>query len=276
MSLEVGDEFGIPKNVKKSIKIGITSFIILMIVFGSFYIIGPGQRGVLVTLGKPSLDAKTEGIHVKIPFIQSVVKMDVKTQKYETDASAASKDLQIVSAKIAVNYHLTPESVPSLYREIGIDYNARVIQPAVQEMVKAATAKFTAEELITKREDVKDAIKIGLRDRLVTRNIIIEDISITNFDFSVSFNTAIESKVTAEQLKLKADRDLERIRVEAEQRIAAAEAEATAIRITGEALRSNPQLVQLEATKRWNGVMPLYVGGGTVPFIQIPTSQPAG
>lgn len=247
----------------------IFTFILLTLIFQTFYTVNAGERGVLLTFGKADLNAKEEGLHFKTPIAQSVVKFDTRTQKYEADASAASKDLQIVSAKIAVNYHLIPESVPRLFVEIGGDYRERIIQPAVQEVVKASTAQFTAEELITKRPLVKDRIKELLIERLHVRNIIVEDISIVNFDFSKEFNTAIEAKVTAEQLKLKAQNDLERIKIEKEQTIVQAQAQAEALKVQKEQV--TPELLQLRMIEKWNGVMPLYIGGNINPFLSITT-----
>lgn len=251
----------------------IFGLIIVVLLISSFYIVPAGERGVLLTFGKPSMNAMGEGLHFKIPLVQQVKKMEVKTQKYEADASSASKDLQIVSTKIAVNYHLLPETVPELYRDIGVGYNDRITQPTVQEVVKAVTAQFTAEELITKRPEVKDKIRAALQERLNERGIVVEDISITNFDFSESFNSAIEAKVTAEQLKLKAERDLERIRIEAEQKVAQAEAEATALRlqkqeITPDLVRLRQIEVQKSAIDKWNGILP-EVTGGAIPFLDV-------
>lgn len=241
---------------------------LIVVLFGSTYIIEAGERGVLLTFGKPSQEAIGEGLHFKIPLAQTIKKMDVKTQKYVAQASGASKDLQVVSTEVAVNYKTSPERTPEIYQKIGLAYEDRIIQPAVQEGVKAVTAKFTAEELVTRRPEVKDEIRLFLLDRLQERGMIVEEISITNFDFSESFNTAIEAKVTAEQQKLKAERDLERIRIEAEQKIAQAEAEAESIRIQSEALKANPDILELRAIEKWNGIMP-QVTGGAVPFIGI-------
>jgi len=254
-------------------------FIVSGLLFASIYIISAGERGVLLTFGKPSMEAQGEGLHFKIPLVQSIKKMDVKTQKYESDSSAASKDLQVVSTKIAVNYHLVPANVPILYSEIGKDYQDRVIQPMVQEVVKASTAQFTAEELITRRPEVKEKIKELLKERLMERDIIVEDISITNFDFSESFNAAIESKVTAEQLKLKAERDLERIKIEAAQEIESAKAEAESLRlqkqqITPDLIKLREIEAQILAIEKWDGIMP-QVTGGAIPFIDLRNNQGA-
>lgn len=261
----------LPKdNTNKFIVLGIVSFLLAVALMSSIYTIQAGQRGVLLTFGQASETVSGEGLHFKIPLVQRVIKMDIKTLKYEADASSASKDLQVVSTKIAVNYRLLADQVPEVYRTIGINYQDRVIQPAVQEIVKAVTAKFTAEELVTKRAEVKDQIQELLKDRLNSRFIIVEEISITNFDFSESFNQAIEQKVTAEQLKLKAEKDLERIEIEGRQKVVSAEAEAQSIRIQSEALKSNPDILQLRAIEKWDGIMPK-VTGGAMPFIQLDT-----
>jgi regulator of protease activity HflC (stomatin/prohibitin superfamily) len=244
----------------------LTVLIILSFVSGFFYIVNAGERGVMLTWGDASTIPKSEGLGFKMPIAQRVVKMSIQTQKYEASATAASKDLQIVTAKIVTNYHLIGDQVPRLYREIGIDYADKVIQPMEQEVVKATTAQYTAEELITKREDVRQAIKNVMTDRLQERGIVVEEISITDFDFSPSFNQAIEAKVTAEQLKLKAERDLERIKIEKEQKIAQAQAEAESLRLQKQEI--TPELLTLRAIEKWNGVTPIVVGGG-IPFIDI-------
>ncbi len=190
----------------------------------------------------------------------------VKIQKDEVPASASSKDLQIVTSKIAINYHISPDHVNKIWQDVGNDYNSRIIAPSIQEAVKAVTAKFTAEELIIRREDVKEQIKANLTERLVKNNIVIDEINITAFDFSKAFNEAIEAKVTAEQLKLKAERDLERIRIEAEQKVVEAEGKAKAIRTEAQALNSNPKVVELRWIEKWDGKVPTYWGEAS-PFI---------
>jgi regulator of protease activity HflC (stomatin/prohibitin superfamily) len=240
----------------------------LIVIFGAFGTIGAGERGILLQFGAVQDKVFKEGLYVKIPLIQEVVKVDVKIKKDEVPASAASKDLQIVTSKIALNYHLAPESVNKIWQEVGKDYNIRIISPSIQEAVKAVTAKFTAEELITKREDVKEQIKANLAERLLERFIVVDEFNIIDFEFSASFNNAIDAKVTAEQLKLKADRDLERIKIEAEQKIAEAQGKAEAIRIEANALRQNAQVVELRWIEKWDGKVPTYWGEAS-PFIGI-------
>ena len=258
------------KVVSKVIGWVVFLVLILIVIFGTFYTIQPGERGVLITLGKPSMDAMNEGFHMKVPLIQKIVKMEVRTQKYEAGATAASQDLQVVTATIATNYHILPETVPKIYTELGLGYAERVIQPMEQEIVKATTAKFTAAELITKREEVRMEMKTMLTERLRERGIIVEEVSIVNFDFSKSFNEAIEQKVTSLQLKIKAENDLERIKVEAEQtitqanatavsRLAIATAEAQSLKLQRQEI--TPQLIQLRMIEKWDGKLSIFNGG---------------
>lgn len=253
---------------------GILAITLLITLFGSIYIVDAGERAVLLTWGEVDPQPRSEGLHFKIPIMQTKKIFDVRTQKYVTSASSASKDLQIVSTEIAVNYHLQPESVPSVYQTVGAGFEDKLLQPAVQEVLKASTARFTAEELITKREDVKTDIQQRLSERLLSRHVIIEQISITNFDFSAEFNRAIEGKVTAEQNALAAKNKLEQVKYEAEQRIAQATAEAEAIKIQASAIQvqGGNDYVRLQAISKWDGVLPR-ITGGVVPFVNVDENE---
>lgn len=260
--------------VKILLRVGL-GILLVTLLFGSFTIISTGQRGVKMRLGVIK-EVLVEGLHFKVPLIDKIVKMDVQTQKEEVEVSAASKDLQTVSSKIALNYHLEEGSVNLLWQKIGKDYKQRIVDPSIQEAVKSTTAKYTAEELITKRELVKEEAKLALKERLKNEFIIVDDLSIVNFDFSVEFNKAIESKQTAVQDALRAENDLRRIKTEAEQRVAQAQAEAQAIRLQSEAANNDKYVslkaleVQLKAVEKWNGVLPSQmVPGGSVPFVNL-------
>jgi len=176
--------------------------------------------------------------------------------------------LQNVETIIALNFHLNQEQVPKLYQEVGKDYIERIINPAIQEAVKAVQAKFTAEELVSRRTEVRNGIQDVLTERLTKYYIIVDDFNIVNFQFSAEFDNAIEAKVTAEQQKLKAEMDLERIIIEKEQKITQAEAEAESIRIQSLALQQNKDILQLRAIEKWDGVLPVVTGGAT-PFIDL-------
>ncbi len=264
--------------------------IIVLIIIGvvassSVKIVDAGNRGILthwnaVDLENPPLD---EGIHFVIPFQDEVVQMEVRTLKYDTSTRSASKDLQTVQTTVTVNYHPDTERVHYLYKEIGLSYESRVIQPAIDETVKQVSANYNAEELITKRPLVKADIENAIRERLNQFYIDTEVISITDFEFSPLFAKAIESKVEAEQKAQKAENDLIRIEVEARQleaqavglaaaNIAEAQGEAEAISIINQALSNNPFYLEWLKTQAWDGRLPLVVGEGGTPFISIPTT----
>lgn len=253
------------KYVIKIIRRIVIGVIILMVVFGSFFVVGPGQKGVIFNTFTGIKDITyDEGLHFKLPFFEKPYKFEVRTRIFKDKASAASKDLQVVSTEVALNYHIDKVKVNDLFKNIGADYEARIIDPSIQEVVKAITAKHIAEELITKREVVKEEIKNNLRDRLTKSYIILDDLSLTDFDFSDEFNKAIEAKVTAEQLALKAERDLERIKTEALQNIEKAKGEAESIRIVNEQLLKSPQYIDYLTIQRWDGKMPLALGSGSL------------
>jgi len=268
----------------KVIIIGVILLIIVGVVASaSAQIVDSGNRGVLLHWN--AVDTKSppleEGLHFVVPFQDSVVNMEVRTLKFVKSTSSASKDLQTVSTEVTVNYRPSPNSVHTLYKEVGLEYESRVIQPAVEEVVKQVTANYNAAELITKRPQVKSDIEQEITTRLNVYNIITDVISITDFQFSQLFAQAIESKVEAEQKAQKAENDLIRIEVEARQlaaqaeglaaaNIAEASGEAKAIEIINAALAQNPFYLEWLKTKAWDGKLPLVMGEGTNSLIQIP------
>jgi len=236
--------------------------------------VGAGERGVVLNFGAVQGNVLGEGLHFRIPVMQEVVPMDVKVQKSLTNAAASSSDLQEVSSEVALNYHIVQDKANIVYQSIGIHFKERIIDPAVQEVVKAVTAKYSAEELITKRPAVSEAMRANLAERLLAHNIAVDAFSIVGFSFSKIFMEAIESKQTAEQLALKAKRDLDRIKIEAEQTITAARAEAESLRL--QRANISPDLIELRkieanlrAIDKWNGILPQVTGAGAVPFIGV-------
>lgn len=246
--------------------------IVMLVFFRPWVQIGPGQRGIVLNFGAVQSQVMDEGLHVLIPVMQKVAIMDVKVQKVETDAAAASADLQDISTRVALNYHVIPDKANVVYQSIGIQFGERIIDPAIQEVVKAVTAKYTAEELITKRAIVGEAMRLALAERLVVNNIAVDAFSIMTFSFSKVFTEAIESKQTAEQLALKAKRDLDRIKIEAEQKITAARAEAESLRlqranISTDLIELRKIEANMKAIEKWNGILPQVTGGGAIPLI---------
>jgi prohibitin 2 len=244
--------------------------VIAITVLNPFGTISAGERGVHLRFNAVTGKVFGEGLYFRFPMMESVQMMDIKIQKVQDTSAAASKDLQTVHSTVALNFHIDPARVANIYQDVGLQYIDRIIDPAMQEAIKGSTAKFTAEELITKREQVRDDIKTQLRARLKEHDILVDEFNIVNFEFSKVFNDAIEAKVTAEQQALAAKNKLEQIKFEADQRVAEAKGKAEAITVESNALRSNPQILELRALEKWNGVLPQVTGNGGIPFINLP------
>ncbi|MBI2869583.1 MAG: prohibitin family protein [Chloroflexi bacterium] len=220
--------------------------VVISFVAGSFATVPAGHRGVVLRFNAVTGTILNEGLQVKLPFLDSVVMMDVRTDKYEVAAAAASRDLQDVRTTIALNWRLEPNRTAEIYRTLGMDFVGRITAPAVQEVVKQVTARHRAEDLIVNREMVRNEIADELARRLQERGIITETVSITEFQFNATFVAAVEAKVAAEQSVLQAQFTLDQVRVEARQReekergeanarIAKAEGEAEYIRVVTDA-----------------------------------------
>lgn len=279
--MDIQDISNAEDSIRKALKKGfwrniliIGVMLIVLLLFKPWVQIGAGQRGVVLNFGAVQDRVLNEGLHFKIPIMQKVVLMDVRVQKAQTDASSASSDLQDVTLSVALNYHIVPDKANVVYQTIGIEFKERIIDPAIQEVTKAVSAKYSAEELITKRPSVSTAMKEALSEKLMASNIAVDAVSIVTFSFSKVFMDAIEAKQTAEQHALKAKRDLDRIKIEAEQTIAAATAEAEALRL--QKMNISPDLIELrkieanlKAIEKWNGILPQVTGGGAIPFIGV-------
>jgi regulator of protease activity HflC (stomatin/prohibitin superfamily) len=258
------------KTMKKGmIIVGCIAAVILIILFLSVSMVRAGQRGVLLHWGAVQDKVLGEGLYFIMPIMSDVVKIDVRTFKLELKAPAFSKDLQSADALIALNYHISPPQANKLWQEIGDEYRERIIEPAIQEVVKAVTAKFNAQMLIEDRATVKKEIVDLLRDRLGKSYIIVDDVSIVNFDFSNEYEKAIENKQVAQQNALAAENVLRQKEIEAKQRIATAQGEAEAIRIQAEAIskQGGDAYIKIRAIDKWNGVLPTVVSGGEIPFL---------
>ena len=240
----------------------------LLLAVSAFGTVAAGMRGVHTRFGEVTGRIIEPGLYFILPFIEDVEIMDVQIQVDEVKASASSSDLQTVESMVALNYHVDPNATAMLYQDVGTLFNTRIIAPALQESVKAATALYTAEELITKRPEVREEIKKLLVEKLTTHGIVVDAFNIVDFDFSENFNQSIEAKVKAEQEALTAKNKLEQVKFEAEQAIEEARGKAEAIQIEAEALAENPNVLQLRAIEKWDGIMP-QVTSGAVPFISL-------
>ena len=251
----------------KKLFVGIVSgvaFFLFTIVAAAFTVISAGHTGVQVTFGEVNMTPLSEGVHFVNP-LSSIKDVDVRLQKSQlSGASAGTKDLQQVHTDIVVQYRLNAAKVPHIYKEFGLNVDDKVLGPGINEAFKSITGHYTSEELITKRDEVSLAITEHLRAKMAPFNIDVSGVSLVNFGFSPEYQKAIESKVIATQNKLKAEQDLERIKVEANSRIAQAKGEAEAISIQAQAIQSNggANYVQLQWIDKWDGKLPTTVLGG--------------
>lgn len=262
----------------------VTIIVIIVILAESIVIVEAGHRGVVLYLGAVENRVLGEGVHFIAPFLEQVVPMEVRTQKFQAEASAASNDLQEVQTVIAVNYRIDPTEANKIYQILGVNYADRVISPTIQESVKASVAKFNAEDLITKRETAKSVIANAIRSTLAANDIQTQNVFITDFKFSDAFASQIEQKVVAFQKYLTELNNLRSVGVVANQSVAQAEgqARATAAKATGESqaikiitsqLRESPEYLQWQAISKWNGQMPYALGSSGFPFFQLPTPK---
>lgn len=238
--------------------------------FKPFAIVKAGERGVVMSFGKVKETILDEGIHPIIPVVNTVKALSVRVQKNDVTAAASSKDLQDVKIEVALNWHINPEKVNAIFQRIGEEEQIvnRIINPAVSEIVKAATAQKNAEEIITKRREVKQEIDIELKERLVDYGILVDDVSLVNIAFSPEFTKAIESKQIAEQQAKQADYEALKAEKIAQAEINRAKGQAEAQRL--QKLTLTPALLQKEAITKWDGKFPLVMGGeGALPFINI-------
>ena len=273
------------QNKLKILAAIITFVVIVVFMFESVVVVEAGHRGVVLYVGAVENRVLGEGIHFIIPFAEQVIQMEVRTLKFQADATAASNDLQEVQTTIALNYHISPSQANIIYQQLGADYSDRIIAPTIQESVKASVAKFNAEELITKRATAKALIAQTIGDTLSARNIVVETVFITDFAFSQAFANQIESKVVAFQKFLTEQNNLKAVQVVANQTVVQAQAaaranvakangESQAIKIITVQLKQSPAYLQWLSINRWNGQMPYALGSGASPFVQLPVAKP--
>ena len=255
------------KKAKKFIPIIVIIAVVLILAINSFTVVQAGHTGVVVTMGKVNEGVLQEGLHVKAPFIQNVVMIDNRIQKLEVQTEAFSKDLQSVDTTLAINYRVDTAKSYSIYKNIGANYEDVLVTPAVNEVLKAITATYTAEETVTNRALISDGLVEGLNDKLNSIGLYVTDVNIIDFDFSEAFITAIEEKQVAQQKLLKAETEKKTAITNAE-----AEAEAAKIRAEGEAEANKTlaksltnEVIENKKIEKWNGELPKVTGdSGTI------------
>lgn len=237
-------------------------------------IVSPGERGVRIYMGHASSEALEPGPHLWFPVIAGIADIDVQIQKSDVKTSAASKDMQTVTTDIAINWSLSPDQVVSVYKTLGdeTDIFNRIISPATSEVLKAAMAQMTAEQILSKRLDLKNAIDAGLKARLQPYGVNATDVSIIDLEFSPEFSHAIEEKQINEQQAQAAKYVADKAVQEANAEVNRARGQAEAQKLLQSSL--TPAMIQKLYIEKWNGVLPqVQGGGGTLLNMKIPGAQ---
>lgn len=253
-------------NVRKLVAIGAIALAVIIIAVSSISIVDAGHTGVVVTFGKVNEGVLQEGLHFKIPFVQKVVMIDNRIVKLEVDTEAFSKDLQTVETTLAINYRVDTSKSYSIYKNIGANYEEILVVPAVNEVLKAIVAQYTAEESVTNRSLISDGLVKGLNDKLNSIGLFVTDVNIINFDFSEAFITAIEEKQVAQQQLLKAETEKQTAITNAE-----AQAETTRIKAEAEADANNKikaslndDIIRSKFYDKWDGKLPQAMGSDSI------------
>ena len=243
-------------------KILVGGVIIIMLFISSVRIVESGQVGIRVRLGKVTNKTTSEGINFQIPLVEKIEKLNIRVQKTEVTTNSSSKDLQDVDMSLVVNYRIDKEKAINLYKTVGKNYEIIILEPAIEEEIKAVTSRYTAEELITQRSKVSEEAKQELDKKVSKYGIIINEFNITNFKFSEEFSKAIEEKQVAEQKVLTAKQELEKERIEAEKQVVAAEAEKKANELKQQSLTDN--IIKDKFIEKWDGKLPQVSGGNNM------------
>ena len=275
-------------------KLILTIFVVILaIIFlgSSFVVIPAGHTGVALTFGKVEDVVLQEGLHFKVPFVQKIVVVDNRIVKLDVNTEAFSKDLQTITTVVAVNYHVGKENSQTLYKNVGMGFEEVLITPAVNEVLKAVTAKYTAVELVSSRAEVSMLLDDGLNEKLNNYGIFINELNIINWDFSEEYINAVEAKQVAEQNLIKTRTEQEQALViantEAQKRVIAAEAEANEIKVLAEANAESNRiltesiselLIKYQTVAKWDGKLPTVMAGSDNMLIDIPLTaeQPVG
>lgn len=247
--------------------------LILSLLLTGCTMVGPGQKGIRLHFGAASQDLLNPGAHFWFPFAMGVENIDIRLQKHEVETNASSKDMQTVVTKFALNWRIDAERVSEVYKKIGDEGMVlnTVIDPAISEVLKAATAKRNVEEILSKREELKNEIDNVMKERMLVKGIIIEDINITNVSFSPDFAKAIESKQVAEQRAKEAAYEAQKAEQDAVAEVNRAKGQAEAQKLLR--LTLSAELLQLKALEKWDGHFPQVMGTQTLPFINIGKGQ---
>lgn len=257
----------------KATLFGVIAVVVIALIFTTSTIIGAGERGVRVTLGNVSPKVLSEGVYFKIPVLQQIVKYDVKTQKSNIITEVYTKDIQQARINYVLNYNLDPAYAPTMHKTVGKDYYGTVVSPIVEGVLKDVVGKWIANDLISNREAATREIMASLQKEFADRGVKVTSFSLVTIKYAPEFEKAVEDKVKAQQKALEAKNKTVQVEEEAKQKLLSAEAEAKSMSIRANALTRNKALVEYEAVKKWDGKLPEYMMGNSVPFVKLGTNK---
>jgi regulator of protease activity HflC (stomatin/prohibitin superfamily) len=264
-----GVAYGSQLSNTSKIVIGVVALLGLLMLYSAVTVVGTGHRGVRTFFGDVRGQPLPEGLYFNIPGVTNIISMDIRTQKFHEVTEVATQDVQMAQVEYTVNYSIKGSEAGNLYKTVGDNYAAMLIPQVIQGGLKDATGRVQAVDIISHREEIRKHVMDALVVTLAERGIVVEGFQITNIDFSHEFDGAVEAKVIAIQQADQAKNQTVRVEEEAKQRVIAATADATAMKIKSEALSQNQNLIQYEAVQKWNGVLPTMTMGGAVPFINL-------
>jgi len=259
----------ITQNPQRLVPGVIVGVLALIFAFSSFTVVDPGHRGVRITLGKVSSEPLEEGLHFKIPMIQRIVQIDVRTQRWAEVTQTYTQDVQQADVSFTLTFSLEPSYTVEMYRTVGVDWSAKLIGQVVFQELKRELGQHEAVALIAARDAAARAIEAGVREQLADKHILVSGLQITNIDYTKQFEDSVEAKVIAQQRAIEEQNRTVQIEQQAKQKVISATAEAESIRIRTNALGANPRLVEWEAVQKWDGKLPQYQLGGAMPFINL-------
>lgn len=243
------------KSLEKEIKIAILILFAIITLFASFKTVKSGEIGLRVRFGKIAESTLHEGVNFKIPYIEKIKKVNIKVQKSEETVESSTKDMQIINTTVAVNYRIKTDKASSLYKNVGNNYEDVILQPSIKESIKTAIAKYNAEEITTKRNEVSSECLKAIQNKVEKYGIVIEDFNLTNFSFSQEYTKAIEEKQVAEQ-------KLEKARLEAEQKVVEAEATRKANELLNQTITD--KTLAEKFLEKWDGKLPETYAGDDI------------
>lgn len=248
--------------------LGVLSVIILL-VLNPFTTVGTGERGVVAYFGKVQDEVLDEGIHLTMPIRTSVKKISVRVQKSDLKTQASSKDLQLITSEVAINWHVSYTAVNKVFQTIGNEEAIveRILTPSLSELFKASSAKLTAEEIITRRNELTAEVKESLKIRLEHYNIIMDDLNLVDVQFSPDFAHAVEQKQVAEQAAKTAHYVAQKATQEALAAIEKAKGQAESQKLMKQTI--TPEILQKMAIEKWDGSFPQVMGNSALPFLNI-------